>query len=103
MSKAQPIPVKVENIMNLRRHLTKMYLDNPCEITWRVLVSSAVKDGTTILGYLEEVSQFAAFDEDTPLEDLKANLEQVQQALKYLVEEITQTNIYPELDKAFTR
>lgn len=96
------VPARVEEILNTRRNLTKMYLDNPCEITWRVLISTAIKDNTSILGYLEELSQLAAFDEDTPVEDLKANLDLVRQALGYLKEEITQTNIYPELSNAFT-
>lgn len=102
MSLAKPILTEVEDTMNFRRNMTKMYLDNPCEVTWSVLISSALKEGTTILGYLEEVSQLAAYDEDTPVEDLKANLDQVRQALWYLVEEVTQISIYPELSKAFT-
>lgn len=102
MNIVKAIPAEVEEAMSFRRNIVKMYHDNPCEISWKVLISSAIKDGTSIPQYLEELSQLAAFDEDTPVEDLQANLDQVRQALRYLIVEITDTNIYPELSDAFT-
>jgi hypothetical protein len=101
MSNAKAIPAEVESTLRLRHILVKMYLDDPCEDNWKALISSAITQGTTVIPYLEEVIQFAKFDEDTPLGDLQANLDQMTHALEYLVKEIRQTNIYPEVINSY--
>jgi hypothetical protein len=79
---------QIGNRMRVRMETAQSYINWPSDFQWNILTKHILQNELALPQRLSDLACLCAFDEDTDMEGLRANLEDVRERLQKIVHEL---------------